>query len=463
LRAEPLTPPHRRARFAFVAVLVALLAFELIGAAPSGAQTAGPGASSPLAQQAEEEEVPEHSVRGTLVDKKSTRERDDDVPVEGADLTVRSADGEEVGTATSDAEGLWEVPVPGPGKYLVAIDPDSLPDGVGVTERQELELTVNPNQRRVAQFELGARTRDVTTAFDKFLQLGFTGIRFGLIIAITAIGLSLIFGTTGLTNFAHGEMVTFGGIMAWYANVEWGLNFIVTMLIAIAAGGVMGGAMEVGIWRHLRRRGVSLLAMMVVSIGLSIVLRYGFQLNFGASPRVYRSYQGQTPIEVGPVNIAPRDLWSIGLIIVTLLMVAFILQRTKIGKAMRAVSDNRDLAASSGIDVDRVILFVWVLGGGLASMGGVLFALNERISFNSGFSLLLLMFAGITLGGLGTAYGALVGSFIIGMFIQLSTLDISSSIPGVPPNLKNVGALVVLILVLLVRPQGILGRAERVG
>ncbi len=428
-------------------MLLALLALDLVGGAPVGAQAEG--------------EDPTHSVRGILIDKKGTRERTDDVPVEGAEITVSTEGGEEIGTATSDAEGMWEVEVPGSGRYTVSLDPDSLPDGVGVAgDRNELDLAVNPNQRRLAQFDLGARTRDVTTTFDKFLQLGFTGIRFGLIIAITAVGLSLIFGTTGLTNFAHGEMVTFGGIMAWYANVDWGLNFIVSVLIAIAAGAGGAALMEVGIWRKLRRRGVSLLAMMVVSIGLSIMLRYGFQLIFGASPRVYAAYQGQTPIEAGPVNIAPRDLWSIGLIIVTLLLVAFVLQRTKIGKAMRAVSDNRDLAASSGIDVDRVILFVWALGGGLAAMGGVLFALNERIAFNSGFGLLLLMFAGITLGGLGTAYGALVGSFIIGMFIQISTLD---PFPAVPPNLKNVGALVVLILVLLIRPQGILGRAERVG
>ena len=155
---------------------------------------------------------------------------------------------------------------------------------------------------------------------------------------------------------------------------------------------------------------MSLLAMMVVSIGLAIVLRYAFQLVFGASPRVYADYQNQTPHRGGPVGIAPRDLWSIGLIIVALLAASpSSSQRTKIGKAMRAVADNRDLAASSGIDVDRVVLFVWALGGGLAALGGVLFALNERISFNSGFNLLLLMFAGITLGGLGTAYGALVG------------------------------------------------------
>ena len=123
---------------------------------------------------------------------------------------------------------------------------------------------------------------------------------------------------------------------------------------------------------------------------------------------------------------------------------------------MRAVADNRDLAASSGIDVDRVILFVWALGGGLAALGGVLFGLQQQVQFEMGFKLLLLMFAGITLGGLGTAYGALVGSFVVGMFIELSTLV-------VPTELKNVGALLVLIVVLLVRPQGILGRAERIG
>jgi neutral amino acid transport system permease protein len=136
--------------------------------------------------------------------------------------------------------------------------------------------------------------------------------------------------------------------------------------------------------------------------------------------------------------------------------VASLLQYTRIGKAMRAVADNGDLAASSGIDVDRVVVFVWALGGGLAALGGILFGLQQQVQFEMGFRLLLLMFAGITLGGLGTAYGALVGSFVVGMFIEMSTLI-------VPTELKNVGALLVLIVVLLFRPQGILGRVERVG
>jgi neutral amino acid transport system permease protein len=136
--------------------------------------------------------------------------------------------------------------------------------------------------------------------------------------------------------------------------------------------------------------------------------------------------------------------------------IGVLLQRTKIGKAMRAVADNKELAESSGVDAERVILFVWVFGGGLAALGGILLGLAEQVGWLMGFQLLLLMFAGITLGGLGTAFGALFGSLVIGIVAQMSTLV-------VPNDLRIVVALFVLILVLLVRPQGILGQAERVG
>jgi branched-chain amino acid transport system permease protein len=123
---------------------------------------------------------------------------------------------------------------------------------------------------------------------------------------------------------------------------------------------------------------------------------------------------------------------------------------------MRAVADNRDLAESSGIDVQRVIRSVWVLGGSLAGLGGVFIGLSEQVSWNIGFRMLLLIFAAVVLGGLGTAFGALVGALVVGIGIQVSTLFI-------PTELKNVGALALLILVLVFRPQGILGRAERIG
>ena len=132
------------------------------------------------------------------------------------------------------------------------------------------------------------------------------------------------------------------------------------------------------------------------------------------------------------------------------------MQRTRLGKATRAVSDNPALAASSGIDVDRVILTIWIVGAALAGMSGILWGINYGFDYQVGFKILLLVFAGVTLGGLGTIWGTMAGSVLVGVMVEMSSLVL-------PPELKYVTALVVLILVLLVRPQGILGRAQRVG
>ena len=142
--------------------------------------------------------------------------------------------------------------------------------------------------------------------------------------------------------------------------------------------------------------------------------------------------------------------------VIVLLVVAFALLRTRLGKATRAVADNPALAAASGIDVDRVIRLVWIAGAMLAGLAGVLLGIAQGVNFQLGFQILLLMFAAVTLGGLGTAFGALVGSIVVGLFVTVSTLVI-------PTELKSVGALGILIVILLVRPQGILGRAQRVG
>ncbi|MGA9102963.1 branched-chain amino acid ABC transporter permease, partial [Aeromicrobium sp.] len=126
------------------------------------------------------------------------------------------------------------------------------------------------------------------------------------------------------------------------------------------------------------------------------------------------------------------------------------------GKATRAVSDNPPLAASSGIDVDRVILTVWIVGAALAGLSGILWGMNYGFDYQFGFKILLLVFASVTLGGLGTIWGTMAGALLVGLMVEMSSLVL-------PPELKYVTALVVLILVLLVRPQGILGRAQRVG
>lgn len=384
--------------------------------------------------------------------------RNEREPVVGVVVLVTMTGGMEVARATSGADGRFEVDLPGPGSYDVSIDNASLPEGVALREGQQPTRTVEValGARQPVLFSFGEDMRQVTGDGERAVQLAVEGVKFGLIVAMAAIGLSLIYGTTGLTNFAHGELITGGAIIAYVLNVGVGLHLLIAAPLAMVLGGIAGGLLDRGLWRPLRKRGTGLIAMLVVSIGLALLMRNFFQLVFSERTRPFAQYGGQVGIDIGPVTIAPKDLWSIAVSIIVLVLVGIALQRTRIGKATRAVADNPDLAASSGIDVQRVINVVWIAGTALATLGGVLLGLTERVGFQMGFQILLLIFAGVTLGGLGTAYGALLGSLIVGVFTQMSTLYIS-------PDLKNVGALLILILILLVKPNGLLGRAERVG
>lgn len=374
------------------------------------------------------------------------------------EVTVTDANGDEVDSVQTDEDGRFTIPLPdGAGQYTVSIDGDALPDGVTLgPQGAERTVTVDDGRSQPVNFGLVDGSTNSGSGGIRAVQLFVDGLRFGLIIAVCAVGLSLIFGTTGLTNFAHGELVTIGAIIAWYVNVQGGVPLIPATLIAMVAGAAVGAMNELLLWRPLRRRGTGLVAALVVSIGLSLLLRYLIQIVYGGFSNPYGDYQSQRAQNYGAFTLTNRALASIVIALVVLVLVALMLQRTKIGKAMRAVSDNRDLAASSGIDVNRVILVVWMMGGALAALGGVLLGLSDQVQWDMGFRLLLLMFAGVTLGGLGTAYGALVGSVIIGVFVQMSTLVI-------PDDVKYVGGLLLLIVILVIRPQGILGSRARIG
>ena len=384
--------------------------------------------------------------------------RDGDTLVQGAEITVAGGGGfEEV--ATTDEAGKWSVVVPDKADYTVTLDPETLPDGVELRDPDKAEAVVSATEWQTnsltRSFPLGADTRQTTGFFEQFLQRLAAGLNFGLLIALAAIGITLIFGTTGLNNFAHGEMVTFGAIVAWIFAVLLGLNIFVAMVIALVLGGVFGYLNDWLLWKPLRRKGVKLVQAMIVSIGLAIALRYFYLFNIGGDTKTMNVGLSDAVV-LGPIRITTGSLISMVISIVVLLLVGLFLTRTRIGKATRAVSDNPSLASASGIDVDRIIRIVWVLAGALAALAGVLLALYRQVSWDMGFQVLLLMFAAVTLGGLGSAYGALVGSLVVGLFVELSTLFI-------PADLKYAAALVVLIVVLLVRPQGILGRKERIG
>lgn len=410
----------------------------------------------------------------------------DDKPVSGVTITV-SRDGERVGKATSDKEGTWRVEVPEPGDYDVSIAKDTLPKDVALSdpERATLEdVTVQPGDEQIVLFPLttpgaaddggggqggggpgGAPPSGAEEdgggwgATGQALQRLVAGVKFGAIIAITSIGLSLIFGTTGLINFAHGELVVLGAVVAYFFNASSlgpSLHLVPAAIIAVALAVLFGAGLERGVWRPLRGRGTGRIQLFIISIGLSLLLRHLVLWFFGSRPQNYAQYTLQQSVTFGPISITPRDTSIIVLSVIVLVGVGLMLQKTRIGKAMRAVADNRDLAESSGIDVNRVLMVVWMLGSGLAAFGGIMLGLTETISWDMGFILLLLMFAGVILGGLGTAFGAMAGGFLVGIIAEMSTLFS-------PVELKNAWALGVLILVLIFRPQGIFGRAERIG
>ncbi|TFB89279.1 branched-chain amino acid ABC transporter permease [Cryobacterium sp. TMT1-3] len=357
----------------------------------------------------------------------------------------------------TDAEGRWAIGVPEKGTYEVTLDEDTLPEGVVVAEGGNvIDTEFGLTDRKSVNFFLGEGTRNTVSFFDQFVNRFFNGLNFGLLLALAAIGVSLIFGTTGLSNFAHAELITFGALMTLVFSVTLGLPVWLAILIAIALSGALGYSLDAVLWKPLRRKGVAVIPLMIVSIGLSLALRYLYQYFFGGSTSQLPG-AGMADLKFGPISLSPIDLASMGISIVVLLAVAYFLLRTRIGKATRAVSDNPSLASASGIDVDNVIRIVWVVGAALAGLSGVLWAyFRPGVSWDMGFQMLLLVFAAVTLGGLGTAFGALVGSLIVGLFVELSTL-------WLPSDMKIVGALVILILVLLFRPQGILGRKERIG
>lgn len=384
------------------------------------------------------------------------------VSVEGVLISVTSADGF-TGSATTGADGSFSIELPAGGTYTVEIDASTFPDGITLAREGDVSrtlLVLGGSKKLLIPLAEGGdsggvgTTTGITAAL--VIQLFFDGILYGLLIALGAVGLNLVFGTTGLTNFSHGELLTLGAFTALAFN-QAGLNIIIAAPIAIVfAAFAFGWGQNKILWRPLRRRKTGLIAAMIVSIGLAIVLRYTIALIFGSGPQTYEQFSGQSGIEIGSFNTTPKALILGALAAVALAITVVWLQRSRIGKATRAVSDNPALASATGIDVERVIAVVWIVGAGLAAFAGVYLGMTQNSIWNMGQRILLVLFAAVILGGLGTIYGAIVGALVVGVFINMTTLII-------PTEMKTVGALFLMIIILLVRPQGLLGRKERVG
>ena len=454
-----------------LAALLALLVSALAMLGGAAAAAASPAATAATSGGAVECALPEPkddntiSILGRICDRRESPA----VGVEGVSISVEDEAGAVVGEAESGADGTFVVDLPGDpvsllGKtFTVKLDDASLPED---TEPEVLtrEIPINLDNDASVTFPIGAAGPASAGMAVEALQLAVGGLVFSALLAMAALGLSMIFGTTGLTNFAHGELITFGAIMALAIDRLPGqisiaganITVAVGVVFAFAVSAVFGWLNDAALWRPLRRRGTGIIAMMIVSIGLSLFLRNLYQYFAGAQSQNYSQYSAVTPWEIGPLLITPKEVIVFVLAMAVLVATTALLQYTRVGKATRAVADNPALSSATGINVERVISIVWIGGAALAGLSGALLGLTQGFDYQIGFKLLLLVFAAVVLGGLGTIWGAIVGAFIIGLFTELTTLF-------VPAEFKFVGALLMLILVLLVRPQGLLGRAQRVG
>ncbi len=281
------------------------------------------------------------------------------------------------------------------------------------------------------------------------MQLIINGLVIGSIIAITAIGLSMIYKTLHFVNFAHGDIVTFAAYIALFANTSSGMNLACAFLVAVLATILLGVFMEKVVWLPMRRKNATRTTLIIISIGFALVLRNAIMFVWGGDTKGY-----DIPVRRGfdlfGATITPNQVLVIVAAIILMLFLHYILSRTMIGKAMRALSDNIDLARISGIDVDRTILWTWVIGLGLAASGGVLYGLVTAIRPSMGWFLLLPIFAAIVLGGIGNPYGTIAGGMIIGLSQELSTAVL-------PTEYKFAVSFVVMTVVLLIKPEGLFG------
>lgn len=277
-------------------------------------------------------------------------------------------------------------------------------------------------------------------------------IGFGLvtasILALASVGLTLQFGVTNYINFAYGELLTAGAYFAWLANAHYGWNIWLALLAGALLTGVLGVLLNLVVLAPFVKRGYPVLFMLVVTFGLSLVLSNVILAIWGGNFRQYH-VTPDTQHNIGPFLFTSKQLIIIGIAVVAMAGIHVLLAYTKIGKAMRAMSDNPSLAKNCGIDIGQITNFTWLLSGFLAGLAGVVLALNIT-SFQpaSGGDFLFVIFAAVILGGIGKPYGAMAGALVIGLVTEIAAIPLSS-------DFKNDAAFAILIIVLLVRPQGI--------
>jgi branched-chain amino acid transport system permease protein len=285
-------------------------------------------------------------------------------------------------------------------------------------------------------------------------QTALNGLTNGSIYALGAVGLTLVYGILRLVNFAHGDYLTFGAYMAYLVNVTWDLPLVAGVFFAMAATALLGVFVERVMWRPMRAQRAGFLQLILMSIGLAFVIRSAIQWFWGTEIRTLNVDITSTVTFLG-LRIGRTELIVVIVGIAVLLAVGLMLRYSLLGKQMRALADDLDLAETAGIDTRRVILYTWLFAGGLAGLAGVLSGELANLTPELGFGLLLPIFAAVILGGIGNPFGALSAGLVLGVVTEWSTLLVDA-------RWKVTFGFLALIIALIIRPQGIFGRAKAI-
>lgn len=281
------------------------------------------------------------------------------------------------------------------------------------------------------------------------LALGF-GLVTASVLALAAVGVTLQFGVTGYVNFAYGSYMALAAYIAWTVNSALGLNFWLAVLASAIFMSIFGLLVSLVLLQPFARRNTPPVYMLIVTLGLWLVLSNVILIIWGPQTQQFVVAGSQAATSIGPFIFTPQQLLIIGVAVAALAAVHLILTRTKLGKAMRAMSDDPALARVTGINTERIAAITWLLTGFLIGIAGATLALRLS-SFQPTFGddYLFVIFAAVILGGIGQPYGTMLGALIIGMATEVSAVIINSAY-------KTDIAFALLIIMLLVRPQGLI-------
>ncbi len=282
-------------------------------------------------------------------------------------------------------------------------------------------------------------------------QLIANGIIAGGIYALVALGYTMVYGILKFINFAHGEIVMVGAYVAWSSHVVFSLNIVLSSLIAVLTCSILGFLIEKIAYKPLRNR--SRLAPLITAIGVSLLLQSLALLVFGAQIRTFPSEKIEQGMNILGATITKLQLVIIAVSVVLMLLLHLYVKYTRTGKAMRAVADNPTLARTIGINTDKTISVVFIIGSFLAAAAGVLVGMEQNLQPTMGVPIGIKAFTAAVIGGVGNIYGALLGGYFLGLVENIG-------IWFIPSGFKDAIAFFVLILMLLVRPQGFFGKFE---